>query len=144
MRGGTSPPIVYAGTDVGVYRTTRTDTGPTRHSAWLPFSRGLPEAAVLDLSFQTSGRLLRAATHGRGAYEIAVDANDAPHPELYLRMNPGDDGRRLPGSDAANHPELPGVLLTPMDSPDIRIRRGIVAVPPPAFPGRLLRISPNA
>ena len=58
---------VFAGTDVGVYRST--DAGLN----WSPYSTGLPKIAVFDLAIQNANRLLRAATHGRGIYEIGLD-----------------------------------------------------------------------
>src|SRR5258708_23652740 len=39
---------------------------------WTPFSQGLPEAAVTDLTVHSASRKLRAATHGRGVWEIAL------------------------------------------------------------------------
>ncbi|HEX7997945.1 MAG TPA: FG-GAP-like repeat-containing protein [Pyrinomonadaceae bacterium] len=61
---------LYAGTDIGVYRST--DAG----ASWQPFSEGLPRVAVFDMEFQArndpSTRVLRIATHGRGIWQIAV------------------------------------------------------------------------
>lgn len=71
---------LYVGTDLGVYRTT--DGGAT----WEPFSNGLPNVVVNDLRIHPDARLLRAATHGRGMWEVelgevvAVEP-DAIHPE---------------------------------------------------------------
>ena len=59
---------VFAGLDIGVYRST--DGGLN----WAPFSVGLPKVAVFDLALQNSNRLLRAATHGRGIYEIGLES----------------------------------------------------------------------
>jgi photosystem II stability/assembly factor-like uncharacterized protein len=57
---------IYIGTDLGVYRTT--DGG----DSWAPFSNGLPNAVVNDLRIHPDARLLRAATHGRGMWEVEL------------------------------------------------------------------------
>lgn len=59
---------LYAGTDIGVYRST--DAGQT----WLPFSNGLPRVAVFDMEIHKVHRFLRIATHGRGMFEINLRA----------------------------------------------------------------------
>jgi hypothetical protein len=58
---------IYAGTDIGVYVST--DGGAN----WSPFGTGLPRSAVFDLQIQRSNRILRAATHGRGVWEIQLN-----------------------------------------------------------------------
>jgi hypothetical protein len=63
---------LYAGTDIGVYRST--DGGAT----WEPFSNGLPRVAVFDMAIQNPNRILRIATHGRGMWEISLNAPVAP------------------------------------------------------------------
>ena len=54
---------IFAGTDIGVFRST--NGGAT----WEPFSDGLPRVAVFGMEFHRTRRLLRIATHGRGLFE---------------------------------------------------------------------------
>jgi hypothetical protein len=56
--------IIYAGTDIGVFRST--DSG----ASWAPFGTGLPRVAVFGMSIQPTSRLLRIATHGKGMWQI--------------------------------------------------------------------------
>lgn len=60
---------LYAGTDRGVYYS------PDGGASWSLYGTGLPDVAVFDLAISppaTVPRTLRAATHGRGFYEIAA------------------------------------------------------------------------
>ncbi len=57
---------IFAGTDIGVFRST--DGG----ASWQPFSEGLPRAAVFGMEIQRVHRVLKIATHGRGIYEISI------------------------------------------------------------------------
>jgi hypothetical protein len=56
---------LYAGTDRGVFNST--DGGAT----WNLYGTGLPDVAVFDLAISSDGHV-RAATHGRGFYEIVT------------------------------------------------------------------------
>lgn len=58
--------MLYAGSDIGVFVSS--DGGST----WNPFGTGLPRVAVFDMAFQGPNRLVRIATHGRGAWENAA------------------------------------------------------------------------
>ncbi|HUR97595.1 MAG TPA: hypothetical protein VMZ26_05945, partial [Pyrinomonadaceae bacterium] len=58
-----NPQIIFAGTDIGVFRS---ENGG---ASWQPFSNGLPRVAVFGMEFQALHRVLRIATHGRGIYE---------------------------------------------------------------------------
>lgn len=58
---------VYAGTDIGVFRTV--DGGVN----WTPFSDGLPRVAVFDIDLHPVHRVLKIATHGRGIYELRLN-----------------------------------------------------------------------
>lgn len=61
---------LYAGNDFGVYWSN--DGGST----WTKLSNGMPFVPVHDFSFFDNGsvRFLRAATHGRGVYELNIDS----------------------------------------------------------------------
>jgi hypothetical protein len=61
---------IYAGTDIGVFRSV--DGG----ASWQPFSDGLPRVAVFDMAIQNANRFLRIATHGRGIWEISLNVNN--------------------------------------------------------------------
>jgi len=122
------PSDVYAGTDVGCWKGVKAGAS----WSWTLFSQGLPESAVTHLAIHQPARLLRAATHGRGVWEIDLDAASGLDPDLYLRVNYNDSGRLKAGSrqpwvenhldpthaDAAN----PYVLYHWM-SADIKVRR---------------------
>jgi hypothetical protein len=62
-----APANLYAGADIGVWHSA--DHGQT----WEPLQNGLPDAPVFDLQIHATQRLLRAATHGRGLYELPLD-----------------------------------------------------------------------
>lgn len=61
-----APDNVYTGADIGVWHSA--DRGLT----WGPLENGLPDSPVYDLLIHPTQRLLRAATHGRGIYELAL------------------------------------------------------------------------
>jgi photosystem II stability/assembly factor-like uncharacterized protein len=57
---------LYCGTDVGVYRST--DSG----QSWSRFGSGMPAVSIDDLQVLGDGSALRAATHGRGMWELSI------------------------------------------------------------------------
>jgi photosystem II stability/assembly factor-like uncharacterized protein len=57
-----NPDVVYAGTDIGVFRRTG-------DHAWTFFNHGLPNVLVNDFAVTADNRVI-AATYGRGAYEL--------------------------------------------------------------------------
>ena len=57
--------FLYAGTDIGVYISINNG------NIWTPFGTGLPRIAVFDLA-PAPGGILRAATHGKGIYQIPL------------------------------------------------------------------------
>jgi hypothetical protein len=63
-----APRTIYAGTNRGVYRGHLTD-GATTWS-WTPYNNGLPLADVVDLEVHPVTGIMRAATFGRGVFEV--------------------------------------------------------------------------
>ena len=128
-----NPNQVYAGTDVGVWKGTQSSTGnpPQNSWSWEMLSNGLPESAVLDLIIHQGARLLRAATYGRGAWEIPLDATSAPNPDIYVRTDYADSGRikagttrRYPWIDGVADPTLPAPAQAAHNmSADIKVQR---------------------
>jgi hypothetical protein len=120
-----NPNIVYVGADVGCWKGTK--TGPATWT-WVLFSQGLPEAAITDLAIHARTRLLRAATHGRGVWEIPIDAMSGQDPDIYLRVNYADTGRvtagtRFPWVEGAQDPTAKNYNVYHWMSADIKVRR---------------------
>ncbi len=139
------PENVYLGSDVGVWKGTK--TGATSWT-WTLFSQGLPEAAVTDLAIHRLARLLRAATHGRGVWEIALDAAAGTDPDLYLRVNYADTGRvpsgaRYPWVENHQDPTAKGFQVYHWMSPDIKVRRPSLGGPAISSPPDLLDFAAN-
>ena len=63
---------LYVATDVGVLQTT--DGGAT----WSTLVPGLPRVAVLSLKLRAASRTLRAATHGRGVWDLRLPGPTLP------------------------------------------------------------------
>lgn len=62
---------LYVATDIGVFMSE--DDG----TSWLTLANGLPRVAVYGLKLHRASRTLRAATHGRGIWDLAVPVNVA-------------------------------------------------------------------
>jgi len=139
------PENVYLGSDVGVWKGVKTGTTSW---TWSLFSQGLPEAVVTDLGVHTRTRLLRAATHGRGVWEIELDAAAGLDPELYLRVNYSDTGRmpggvRFPWVEGAQDPTAKGLNVYHWMCPDIKVRRPSLGGPTIGTPPSFLDFSAN-
>ncbi len=63
------PGTIYAGTDLGVYVGSCAAVPCT----WSTLGTGLPRVAVLSLRLHEASRTLRAATHGRGAWDVVLN-----------------------------------------------------------------------
>jgi hypothetical protein len=70
----TDATTLYCGTDIGVYRSTNSGAN------WSVYGTGIPAVSVYDVQILKDGTKLRAATHGRGVWELTVTspANNAP------------------------------------------------------------------
>jgi PKD repeat protein len=66
---GTSSDAIYVGCDAGVYYRDNTT------ATWQPYFTGLPNTPVFDLEIYQPTMMLRAATYGRGVWEVAVDTD---------------------------------------------------------------------
>ncbi len=70
------PDTLYIATDAGVMVTSNAG------GAWLPLGSGLPQVVVQGIALHRGARILRAATHGRSAWDIPVplvSASLQPH-----------------------------------------------------------------
>lgn len=65
---------LFAGTDFGVLQL------PAGSTEWVEAGSGLPKVAVYGLTLSENGRVLDAATHGRGAYSISLPKVSPPNP----------------------------------------------------------------
>lgn len=90
------PDHLYIGNDLGVF------TSRNGGKSWEWISQDIAEAImVLDLSYSPSNRTLRIATHGLGAYELALDKlelDKKPPASLIIQPpypNPSPDWIRL-------------------------------------------------
>lgn len=66
LDSGSTPPVIYIGTDSGVFRST--DGGGT----WNRYGKGLPNCPVNDMIVDTVNDRLIVATQGRGMWLIGI------------------------------------------------------------------------
>ncbi len=72
----TNSSTLLAGTDFGVYQST--DGGAT----WARYGQGLPLVSVRDLYIAPDGSFVRAATYGRGVWELAGSVTPPTGPTI--------------------------------------------------------------
>lgn len=104
---------LYLATDVGVFRSTNDG------ASWQPFEAGLPNTSVVDLALNPVRRLLKAATHGRGMYQISLTGS-CPEVDIYLRDNIIDTGD-VPSPSGEPNPIQPGAVVRHWQSADIKV-----------------------
>jgi photosystem II stability/assembly factor-like uncharacterized protein len=70
----TSSNVLYCGTEVGVFASG------DRGGSWSRYGSGLPATSVDDIRILEDRSVIRAGTHGRGAWELSIpaSANHAP------------------------------------------------------------------
>ncbi|HEU0012175.1 MAG TPA: hypothetical protein VFQ45_00755 [Longimicrobium sp.] len=105
---------LYVATDVGVFHST--DDGVS----WVPFEVGLPNVPVVDLALDPVRNLLRAATHGRGIYQVSLAAA-TPQVDIYLRDNLLDTGEIIPSPSGVPDPTAPATWAYHWQSADIKV-----------------------
>ena len=100
--------VLYAGSDIGVFISR--DAG----TSWAPYGSGLPRVAVFDMALQKTNRLLRIATHGRGAWEIPAAKSPAVVSITASSVNPtyGDNVTITATVAAGNVLATPGGSVT--------------------------------
>jgi len=83
---------IYAATDLGVFIGNCTVAPCT----WGTLGTGLPRVAVLSLKLHEASRTLRAATHGRGLWDIALgNLPSGPHIASITPTSAGVGGAQL-------------------------------------------------
>lgn len=71
-----SPDRLYIGTDIGVFTRDKYDT------EWRPFGTGLPNVVVNELEIHYGIGRMRAATYGRGMWDIEILDCDLAPPKI--------------------------------------------------------------
>lgn len=71
-----SPERLYIGTDAGVYYSDQSKRN------WTPLDNGLPNVVVAELEIHYGSGMLRAATYGRGVWEVEISDCDLTAPEV--------------------------------------------------------------
>lgn len=109
-----APTTLFVGTDAGVFRTTNSG------ASWTTFGAGLPSVIVSDLAMDDSGTLLRAATYGRGMWQIRLTPSCLDR-DVYVRDSKCDTGERIPSPSGISDPTIPGATLWWWESPDVKV-----------------------
>ncbi|MEM7132650.1 MAG: hypothetical protein AAF702_40485 [Chloroflexota bacterium] len=106
--------VLYIATDIGVFLSDNDGEN------WQPFENGLPNVPVVDLALDAERRLLRAATHGRGMYQVNL-ANPGAEVDIYIRDHLLDTGGGGGSPSAIINPIQPGNMIDHHQSIDIKV-----------------------
>lgn len=132
------PGTLYAASDQGVFVTL--DRGKT----WAPLGGNMPNVVVLGLKLHRPTRTLRAATFGRGMWDIQVPLASTPLPGLFAggTVNTASFAAGAPvapgslaavfGANLASKPEIAGGVPLPFSLGGVSMRFGI-STPVPIF-----------
>ncbi len=94
----TTSGAMFVGTDMGVFYTDSSQTG------WTRYGTGLPNVIINDLELNYGNYKIRAATYGRGVWEVPVKApmpnsvkqlNDAAALSVEVVPNPSKDNWKI-------------------------------------------------
>src|SRR5260370_15007200 len=99
------PGIIYAATDLGVFIGNCSAMPCT----WRTVGTGLPRAAALSLRLHEASRTLRAATHGRGAWDIFLNNFSFSGPRIFWLSPTSADSGGASLTPAVNGTGLTGV-----------------------------------
>jgi PKD repeat protein len=81
---GNGSDAMYVGTDMGVYYRDTINTGGN----WVSYNAGLPNVMIADLKIYAPTNILRAATYGRGTWQIATYTPSAVKPTAFFTAFP--------------------------------------------------------
>src|SRR4029453_10112226 len=107
---------LYAGTDLGVYRSV--DAGVH----WDAFDAGIPHVVVTDLEADRARGALYAATMGRGMYRVCIAPDvEERAVDIFVRDSVLDVGDPAPVPDGLPNPLRPDEPVFWWQSPDLKV-----------------------
>jgi hypothetical protein len=114
---------LYAATDFGVLEL------PAGSTEWVEAGNGLPHVATYGLALSEDGRVLYAATHGRGAYSLELPARPGPEPPggepgPTPDTSPSAELQRIKPVELGKRSTIRGKATDPGGIDEVRIRFG--------------------